>query len=55
MDYEKEMFEYIYKHRDLSPWANYTDRANASCMQSYRQLLRIEGCRVVSTADPLQP
>jgi hypothetical protein len=43
------------KLRGLSPRANYTDRATAVCQQSYCQLLRIEGCRVVSAVDPVQP
>jgi hypothetical protein len=37
---------------DLSPRANYTDRTTAACQRSYCQLLRIEGCCVVSAADP---
>jgi hypothetical protein len=40
------------KLRGLSPRANYTDRATAACRQSQCQLLRIEGCHVVSAADP---
>jgi hypothetical protein len=36
----------------LSPRANYTDRATADCQRSDRQLLRIEGCYVVSVTDP---
>jgi hypothetical protein len=41
--------------RDFSPRANYTDRATATCRRSWCQLLRIEGCRMVSAADPLRP
>jgi hypothetical protein len=41
------------KLRGLSPRANYIDRATAACQRSYCQLLRIEGCRIVSAADPL--
>jgi hypothetical protein len=36
----------------LSLRANYTDRATAACRWSYCQLLRIEGCRLDSAADP---
>jgi hypothetical protein len=43
------------KHRSLSPRANYTDGATAACRRSYCQLLRIEECRMVSTANPLRP
>jgi hypothetical protein len=43
------------KLRGLSRRANYTDRATAACRRSQCQLLGIEGCCVVSTADPLQP
>jgi hypothetical protein len=32
-----------HKLRGLSPQANYTDRATATCQQSYCQLLWIEG------------
>jgi hypothetical protein len=39
--------------RGFSPRANYTDRANTACRRSWCQLLRIEGCRMVSAADPL--
>jgi hypothetical protein len=44
-----------HKLRGLSARANYTDRATAACRRSYCQLLRIEGCRMVSAADPLRP
>jgi hypothetical protein len=37
----------------LSPRANYTDWATATCRRNC-QLLWIEGCRVVSAADPLR-
>jgi hypothetical protein len=40
------------KLRGLSPRANYTYRTNAACWRSKCQLLRIDGCRVVSTTDP---
>jgi hypothetical protein len=36
----------------LSRRANYTDRATAACRRSDCQLLRIEGCHVVSVTDP---
>jgi hypothetical protein len=36
----------------LSPRANYTYRATAACRRSDYQLLRIEGCHVVSVTDP---
>jgi hypothetical protein len=36
--------------RDLSPSANYTDRAAAACRRSQCQILRLE-CRVVSVTD----
>jgi hypothetical protein len=42
------------KLRVLSPRANYTDRETATCRGSQRQLFRIEGCRVVTAADPLR-
>ena len=41
-----------HKPRGLSPQANYTDRAAAAGRRSYCQLLRIEGCHVVSATDP---
>jgi hypothetical protein len=40
------------KLHGLSPRANYTDRATAACRRSDCQLLRIEGCHVVSVTDP---
>ena len=40
------------KFRGLSPRANYTDRAAAAGRRSQCQLLRIEGCHVVSATDP---
>ena len=40
------------KLRGLSPRANYTDRAAAAGQRSQCQLLRIEGCHVVSATDP---
>jgi hypothetical protein len=40
------------KLHGLSPRANYTDRATAACWRSDCQLLRIEGCHVVSVTDP---
>jgi hypothetical protein len=41
-----------HKFRGLSLRANYIDRATAACRRSYCQLLRIEGCCVVSATDP---
>jgi len=38
--------------RGLSPHANYTDRAAAAGRRSQCQLLRIEGCHVVSATGP---
>ena len=43
------------KLRGLSPRANYTDRAAAAGQRSWCQLLRIEGCHVVSATDPHEP
>jgi hypothetical protein len=43
------------KLRGLNPRANSTDRETSACRRSYCQLLRIEGCRVVSAVDPLRP
>ena len=50
--YRRYVFRYITflvtikkKIRDLSPQANYTDRAADAGRRSYRQLLRIEGCQ----------
>jgi hypothetical protein len=40
------------KLHGLSPRANYTDRVTAACRRSDCQLLRIEGCHVVSVTDP---
>jgi hypothetical protein len=40
------------KLRGLSPRANYTDRAAAAGRRSYCQLLRVEGCHVVSATGP---
>ena len=40
------------KLRGFSPRANYTDRAAAAGRRSYCQLLRIEGCHVVSVTVP---
>jgi hypothetical protein len=45
-------YEEKYKLRSLSPRANYTDRAIAACRRRWYQLSWIEGCRVVSVADP---
>jgi hypothetical protein len=42
----------IHPIHGLGPQANYTDRANAACRRSDCQLLRIEGCHVVSVTDP---
>jgi hypothetical protein len=39
------------KLHGLSPRANYTDRATAACRRSDWQLLRTEGCHVVSVTD----
>jgi hypothetical protein len=39
----------------FSKRANYTDPATEVCRQSYCQLLRIEGCRMISAVDPLRP
>jgi hypothetical protein len=36
----------------LSPRANCPDRTTAACRRSDCQLLRIEGCHVVSVTDP---
>ena len=38
--------------RGLSSRANYTDRAAAAGRRSYCQLLRVEGCHVVSATGP---
>jgi hypothetical protein len=43
------------KLRGLSPRANYTDRATAACRPRWYQHFRIDGCRVISAADPLWP
>jgi hypothetical protein len=40
------------KFYGLSPRANYTDRATASCRRSDCQLFADEGCHVVSVTDP---
>ena len=40
------------KLRGLSPRANYTDRAAAAGRRSKCQLLRVEGCHVVSATIP---
>ena len=40
------------KLRGLSPHANYTDRAAAAGRRNECQLLRIEGCHVVSATGP---
>ena len=40
------------KLRGLSPRANYTDRAAAAGRRSWCQLLRVEGCHVVSATGP---
>ena len=40
------------KLRGLSPRANYTDRAAAAGRRSKCQLLRVEGCHVVSATGP---
>jgi hypothetical protein len=40
------------KLHGLSPRTNYTDRATAACRRSDCQLVRIEGCHVVSVTDP---
>jgi hypothetical protein len=39
------------KIHDLSPRANYTDRAMAACRRSDCQLLTDRGCHVVSLTD----
>jgi hypothetical protein len=36
----------------LSPQANYTDRSAVTCRRTYCQFFWVEGCRVVSAADP---
>jgi hypothetical protein len=41
----------IKKLSGLSPRANYTDRATASCRRSWCQLLKVEGCSMVSATD----
>jgi hypothetical protein len=38
----------------LSPRANYTDWATATCRRNLMSTLWIEGCRVVSASDPLR-
>jgi hypothetical protein len=38
--------------RGLSPQANYTDQATATCWRSYWQLFVDRGCHVVSVTDP---
>ena len=43
---------YSKKLRGLSPHANYTDRAAAAGRRSKCQLLRLEGCHVVSATGP---
>jgi hypothetical protein len=43
---------YLIILRGLSPRANYTDRATAIYQRSSCQFLRIEGCHMVSVADP---
>jgi hypothetical protein len=43
------------KQSGLSPRANFTDKATASCRRSWYQLLRIKGRRVVNATDPLWP
>ena len=40
------------KLRGLSPRANYTDRTAAAGRRSKCQLLRVEGCHVVSATIP---
>jgi hypothetical protein len=40
------------KLRGLSPRANFTDRAAASCRPSWCQLFVDKGCHVVSVTDP---
>jgi hypothetical protein len=40
------------KFHGLSPQANYTYRATIACRRSDCQLLRTEGCHVVSVMDP---
>jgi hypothetical protein len=60
---QKYLIYYLHKHitkqqnkpRDLSPRANYNDRATDVFRRSYCQLLRIKRCHVVSAQDPLQP
>jgi hypothetical protein len=42
----------LYKLRGLSPQANYTDRAAAAGRRRKCQLLRVEGCHVVSATGP---
>ena len=54
-DFETErkfILNVIKKLGGLSPRANYTDRAAAAGRRSLCQLLRIEGCQVVSATDP---
>ena len=48
----RDGFKLKTKLRGLSPRANYTDRAAAAGWRSYCQLLRIEGCHVVSVTVP---
>jgi hypothetical protein len=45
----------LYKNNKQTPWpgsASELYRPSDCCRRSYCQLLRIEGCRVVSTTDP---
>jgi hypothetical protein len=50
----KQTNNQITKRYGLCPRTNYTDRATATCRSEY-QLLRTEGCRVVSAVDPVRP
>jgi hypothetical protein len=47
----------VITNKQQTPWRvryRTVQRATAACRQSQWQLLPIEGCRVVSAADPLQ-
>jgi hypothetical protein len=39
----------------ISPWANYTDRANAACRRKLVTAFADRGCHVVSVTDPYGP
>jgi trans-aconitate methyltransferase len=42
-----------HENKEHTPWPqSASERAVAACRRSYYQLLRVEGCRVVSVTDP---